>query len=65
MPRPGILCADRQEKKVIRGAIFGAGCSLMMWGGRAYNDVSPLTGYAVWFVGVLLAAFCDRIGTKK
>lgn len=50
---------------MIRGSIFGIGCGLMMWGGRAYNDVSPLTGYAVWFAGVLLAAFCDRVGTKK
>lgn len=45
--------------------VFGIGCSLMMWGGRAYNDVSPLTGYAVWIVGVLLAIVSDMIGTKK
>lgn len=48
-----------------KSLIFGVGCVLMMWGGRAYNDVSPITGYAVWLAGMLLAAFCDRIGTKK
>ena len=50
---------------MIGSAVFGVGCALMMIGGRAYNDASPLTGYAVWFAGVLLAAFCDTIGAKK